>query len=169
MTNVLMTLNDAMRQAVLLADTSLSAPSSCPTMMPVEFPMDRNTSLKICDIVPLMFIAAMTAMPLTEYACKRLAWARLQRNSFIRSGKDLDKMNPDLQGGNVTNYRLKVSVQWTGRDEHSQSVEVALVPASAIMWENGRGGALLSDHGVCFSTYGDAGCAQYTYYRQTDK
>ena len=82
---------------------------------------------------------------------------------LLNHGKDLDKMNPDLQGGNVTNYRLKVSVQWTGRDEHSQSVEVALVPASAIMWENGRGGALRSDYGVCFSTYGDAGCADYNY------
>ncbi|WP_217650346.1 hypothetical protein, partial [Fibrobacter sp. UWCM] len=51
----------------------------------------------------------------------------------------------------------------SGRDEHSQSVEVALIPASAIMWENGKGGALRSDYGVCFSTYGDAGCADYNY------
>ena len=84
---------------------------------------------------------------------------------LLNHGKDLDKMNPDLQGGNVTNYRLKVSVQWSRRDEHSRSVEVALVPASAIMWENGAGGALLSDNGVCFSTYGAAGCARYRYDR----
>lgn len=84
---------------------------------------------------------------------------------LLNHGKDLSKMNASLQGGNVTNYRLKVSIQWSGRDEHSQSVEVALVPASAIMWENGAGGALLSEHGVCFSTYGDAGCANYRYNR----
>ena len=82
---------------------------------------------------------------------------------LLNHGKDLSKMNPKLQGGNVTNYRLKVSIQWSWMDEHSQSVEVALVPASAIMWENGEGGALRSDHDVCFSTYGDAGCAQYRY------
>ncbi|SHM83989.1 prepilin-type N-terminal cleavage/methylation domain-containing protein [Fibrobacter sp. UWR3] len=82
---------------------------------------------------------------------------------LLNHGKDLSKMNSKLQGGNVTNYRLKVSIQWSGRDEHSQSVEVALVPASAIMWENGKGGALRSDYGVCFSTYGDAGCADYNY------
>ena len=84
---------------------------------------------------------------------------------LLNHGKDLSKMDSKLQGGNVTNYRLKVSIQWSGRDEHSQSVEVALVPASAIMWENGAGGALLSEHGVCFSTYGDAGCATYRYNR----
>ena len=82
---------------------------------------------------------------------------------LLNHGKDLDKMTPSLQGGNVTNYRLKVSIQWSGMDAHNRTVEVALVPASAIMWENGEGGALLSDHGVCFSTYGDAGCAQYRY------
>ena len=82
---------------------------------------------------------------------------------LLNHGKDLSEMNPDLQGGNVTNYRLKVSIQWSGRDEHSRSVEVALVPASAKMWENGKGGALRSNHGVCFSTYGDKGCADYQY------
>ncbi len=82
---------------------------------------------------------------------------------LLNHGKDLSQMNPDLQGGNVTNYRLKVSIQWSGMDEHSRSVEVALIPASAIMWENGSGAALRSDHGVCFSTYGDAGCAKYRY------
>ena len=82
---------------------------------------------------------------------------------LLNHGKDLSKMNASLQGGNTTNYRLKVSFQWSGRDEHSQSVEVALLPAKAIMWANGKGGALLSDHGVCFSTYGDAGCKDYQY------
>ena len=62
-----------------------------------------------------------------------------------------------------TNYRVKVSFQWSGRDKHSRSVEVALIPKDKKMWENGEGSALLSDHGVCFSTYGPKGCAKYTY------
>jgi prepilin-type N-terminal cleavage/methylation domain-containing protein len=84
-------------------------------------------------------------------------------SKLLNHGKDLSKMNASRQGGNITNYRLKVSFQWSGRDEHSRSVEVALVPAQAKMWDKGKGGALLSDHGVCFSTYGDAGCAEYEY------
>lgn len=63
-----------------------------------------------------------------------------------------------------TNYRVRVSFQWSKMDEHSQSIEVALLPAGKKMWQkSGRGSALLSDHGVCFSTYGDAGCADYQY------
>ena len=63
-----------------------------------------------------------------------------------------------------TNYRVRVSFQWSRLDEHSRSIEVALLPAGKVMWQkNGRGSALLSDHGVCFSTYGDAGCADYKY------
>jgi len=62
-----------------------------------------------------------------------------------------------------TNYRVKVSFQWSGKDKHSRSVEVALIPKDKKMWENGKGSALLSDHGVCFSTYGPKGCADYKY------
>ena len=63
-----------------------------------------------------------------------------------------------------TNYRVRVSFQWSKMDEHSQSIEVALLPAGKKMWQrSGRGSALVSDHGVCFSTYGPAGCADYQY------
>lgn len=62
-----------------------------------------------------------------------------------------------------TNYRVKVSFQWSKLDEHSRSLEVALIPKDKIMWENGSGSALLSDNGVCFSTYGPSGCAGYQY------
>ena len=85
-------------------------------------------------------------------------------SKLLNKGKDDALDNISTQNGNNTNYRLTVSFQWTNRDEHSHSIEVALLPAKAKMWQkNGRGGALLSDHGVCFSTYGDAGCADYQY------
>ena len=75
----------------------------------------------------------------------------------------LDKITS--QGNNKTNYRLTMSVQWTGGKEGSHSVEVALLPNGAKMRNksNGRGGAFLTDNGVCFSTYGDIGCADYKY------
>ena len=78
-------------------------------------------------------------------------------------GAGLDKIS--TQGGNNTNYRLTLRFQWTGGNESSHSVEAALLPAKAIMRNksNGKGGALLSDNGVCFSTYGDIGCADYRY------
>ena len=62
---------------------------------------------------------------------------------------------------NKTNYRLTMSVQWSGRNEHSHSVEVALLPnGGKLSTANGEGSALLSEHGVCFSTYGEKGCAR---------
>lgn len=65
---------------------------------------------------------------------------------------------------NKTNYRLTMSVQWSGRNEHSHSVEVALLPnGGKLSTANGEGSALLSEHGVCFSTYGDIGCKNYKY------
>ena len=65
---------------------------------------------------------------------------------------------------NKTNYRLTMSVQWSGRNEHSHSVEVALLPnGGKLSTANGAGSALLSEHGVCFSTYGDIGCKNYKY------
>lgn len=78
-------------------------------------------------------------------------------------GAGLDKIS--TQGGNNTNYRLTLRFQWTGGKESSQSVEVALLPAGAKIRNNsnGKGGALMSDNGVCFSTYGDIGCADYRY------
>ena len=78
-------------------------------------------------------------------------------------GAGLDKITK--QKGNNTNYRLTLRVQWTGGNESSQSVEVALIPAQAKMRDNGtkKGGALMSDNGVCFSTYGDIGCAAFEY------
>lgn len=78
-------------------------------------------------------------------------------------GAGLDKIT--TQGGNNSNYRLTLRFQWTGGKESSQSVEVALLPAGAKIrnQSNGKGGALMSDNGVCFSTYGDIGCADYKY------
>ena len=78
-------------------------------------------------------------------------------------GAGLDKIS--TQGGNNTNYRLTLRFQWTGGNESSHSVEAALLPAKAIMRNksNGKGGALMSDNGVCFSTYGNIGCADYKY------
>jgi prepilin-type N-terminal cleavage/methylation domain-containing protein len=65
---------------------------------------------------------------------------------------------------NVTNYRLTVSFQWTGRNPSSRSVEVALLPANGDMLsDGGTGGALLTEHGVCFSTYGPKGCTDFVY------
>ena len=66
------------------------------------------------------------------------------------------------------NTRYSVNVQWTGRDSTSHSVEIALLPNGARMLDSrkkektfGQGGAFRTDHGVCFSTYGDIGCAAY--------
>ena len=85
---------------------------------------------------------------------------------LLNHGKSagLDKISK--QNGNKTNYRVRMSFQWSGMDTTSHSVEVALLPASMNMREsetNPKGGALLSDNGVCFSTYGDIGCAEYQY------
>ena len=82
----------------------------------------------------------------------------------LNKGKSTGLSGISSQGSNKTNYRLTMSVQWSGRDEHSQSVEVALLPnGGKLSTKSGRGSALLTEHGVCFSTYGDAGCADYKY------
>ena len=84
---------------------------------------------------------------------------------LLNKGKNDDLKNITSQGSNKTNYRLTMSFQWTGGNESSHSVEVALFPAGANIRNssNGKGGALMSDNGVCFSTYGDIGCAEYQY------
>ena len=83
---------------------------------------------------------------------------------LLNHGKSAGLSGITTQGGNNTNYRLTMSFQWSGQDSTSHSVEVALLPAGAKMRSsNGRGGALLSDNGVCFSTYGNIGCADYRY------
>ena len=65
---------------------------------------------------------------------------------------------------NTTNYRLTMSVQWTNRDPDSRSVEVAFIPNGGIMNDGtGHGSAFMTEHGVCFSTYGPSGCANYRY------
>ena len=86
-------------------------------------------------------------------------------SKLLNRGKNSDLKNITGQGGNNTNYRLTMSFQWTGGTESSHSVEVALLPASAVMRNKStkKGGALMSDNGVCFSTYGDIGCADYKY------
>ena len=86
-------------------------------------------------------------------------------SSELNYGKaaGLDKITS--QGNNKTNYRLTMSFQWTGGNERSHSIEVALLPNGAKMLNKstGRGGAFLTDRGTCFSTYGDIGCADYRY------
>lgn len=86
-------------------------------------------------------------------------------SKLLNRGKNDDLKNITSQGDNTTNYRLTMSFQWTDGKESSHSVEVALLPAKAKMRDNGtkKGGALMSDNGVCFSTYGDKGCADYYY------
>ncbi|WP_405341971.1 prepilin-type N-terminal cleavage/methylation domain-containing protein [Fibrobacter sp.] len=84
---------------------------------------------------------------------------------LLNRGKSAGLSGITSQGSNKTNYRLTMSFQWSQMDSTSNSVEVALLPAGAKMRNrsNGKGGALLSDNGVCFSTYGDIGCADYQY------
>ncbi|WP_175549768.1 type II secretion system protein [Fibrobacter sp. UWOV1] len=86
-------------------------------------------------------------------------------SKLLNRGKNDDLKNITSQGSNKTNYRLTLNFQWTGGDESSHSVEVALLPAGAKMRKksNKKGGAIMSDNGVCFSTYGDIGCAEYRY------
>ena len=82
----------------------------------------------------------------------------------LNNGKSSGLSGITSQGSNKTNYRLTMSFQWTGGNASSRSVEVALLPAGAkIMTKGGKGGALLTEHGVCFSTYGPKGCADYRY------
>lgn len=83
----------------------------------------------------------------------------------LNKGKSTGLDGITSQGSNKTNYRLKMSFQWTGGNADNRSVEVALLPAGAKMRNksNGKGGALLTEHGVCFSTYGDIGCKDYRY------
>jgi hypothetical protein len=82
----------------------------------------------------------------------------------LNKGKSSGLDGITTQGSNKTNYRLTMSFQWSGMDPSSQSVEVALLPAGGkMMTKSGKGSALLTEHGVCFSTYGDRGCANYKY------
>ena len=82
----------------------------------------------------------------------------------LNNGKSQGLDGISSQGGNNTNYRLTMSFQWTNRDDGSRSVEVALLPANGKMLSSGgKGGALRTEHGVCFSTYGEKGCADYKY------
>ena len=85
---------------------------------------------------------------------------------LLNHGKSAGLDNIHHQDGNTTNYRVTLSFQWAGMDSTSRSVEVSLLPAGMSMRNSPtdpKGGALLSDHGVCFSTYGPVGCADYDY------
>lgn len=80
----------------------------------------------------------------------------------LNTGTSIDPNKNKNQGGSKTNYRVTMSVQWSGRNPDSHSVEVALLPNKGKMLSaNGKGGAFLTDNGVCFSTYGDIGCADF--------
>lgn len=82
----------------------------------------------------------------------------------LNKGKSSGLDGITSQGSNKTNYRLTMSFQWTGMNPSGQSVEVALLPAGGkMMTKSGKGSALLTEHGVCFSTYGDIGCKDYRY------
>lgn len=86
-------------------------------------------------------------------------------SQVLNTGVSGDLKNNKNQGGSKTNYRLTMSIQWTGGDPNSHSVEVALLPNGGKMRESdGEGEAFLSEHGVCFSTYGDIGCAGYNQF-----
>ena len=65
-----------------------------------------------------------------------------------------------LTTGNCTgNYRLTMNVRWAGGDESSRSVDVALIPPGGNITNN----AFKTDHEVCFSTVGDAGCKSFKF------
>lgn len=85
----------------------------------------------------------------------------------LNNGKSAGLDGISSQGNNKTNYRLTMSVQWSNRDPNSRSVEVALLPNGGKMQtgskKNVSGSAFKTDHGVCFSTYGDIGCKNYRY------
>ena len=95
------------------------------------------------------------------------AWGKKDYRTYPKEQLFISKLlNRGPEAGpkkGQTNYRVKVSFQWSGRNKNSRSIEVALIPKDKKMWENGQGSALRSDHGVCFSTYGDIGCASYEY------
>ena len=56
-------------------------------------------------------------------------------------------------GPTIANSRLTRNFQWTGKNAASRSVEVYFLPHNK-KWNQ----AFKTRHGVCFSTYGQAGC-----------
>ena len=58
------------------------------------------------------------------------------------------------KGKKSENTRYTVNVRWTDVKNPRHSLEVFILP-NGKSWDS----ALRSDHGVCFSTYGPAGCA----------
>lgn len=62
------------------------------------------------------------------------------------------------QGDCSGNYRLTMNFRWSGGNESSRSVEVALLPNSGNMNTN----SFKTEHGVCFSTEGDAACKSFS-------
>ena len=62
------------------------------------------------------------------------------------------------QGDCSGNYRLTMNFRWSGGNESSRSVEVALLPNSGNMNTN----SFKTEHGVCFSTAGDAACKSFS-------
>ena len=56
-------------------------------------------------------------------------------------------------GPTSANSRLTMNFQWTGKNAASRSVDVYLLP-NGKKWNQ----AFKTRHGVCFSTYGQAGC-----------
>ena len=59
-------------------------------------------------------------------------------------------------GKKAENTRYTMNIRWAGGNEKSQSVDVFLLPNKGA-WD----GAFRTEHGVCFSTIGDIGCASY--------
>lgn len=59
-----------------------------------------------------------------------------------------------LNGVGSGKTRLTMNLQWSGGNPSSHSVEVYLVKAGGA-WNQ----AFLTDYGICFSTYGRAGCS----------
>lgn len=62
------------------------------------------------------------------------------------------------QGDCSGNYRLTMNFRWSGGNESSNSVEVALLPNGGNMNNN----AFRASHGVCFSTEGENACKSFS-------
>ena len=74
-------------------------------------------------------------------------------------------LNRSSSYSGTNQYRLGFKIQWTNKDPNSRSVEVFLGKEKTSGSEGRWDSALLTCHGVCFSTYGDKGCKKSTCMR----
>mgnify|MGYP002623460715 CR=1 FL=1 len=92
----------------------------------------------------------------STYSVKKLSngWWRTYPTKPIFISRYLNS-DPAMTGENQSRFTMKI--QWTGRNPNSHSLEVFFAENSNT-WEQ----SLLSRQGVCFSTYGQAGCSKST-------